>query len=273
MQYYPAPAKINLFLHIVGRRADGYHLLESVFTLIDFFDEIGLSVNDSGRITRVNDVPGVPEDRDLTVRAARMLQEKTGTSKGVSIDVRKNIPMGAGLGGGSSDAATVLMACRRLWNVTVSDAELHAIAQTLGADVPYFLVGRPAFVTGIGEHISPIPMTDFWVALALPPVFVSTAEIFSSKHLTRSTVSEKIAAFTTPRGKNDLEPIAAARYPIIADTLNALRVFSENARMSGSGAACFALFDNKNAAEQAVKKLPNGVTGQVFQTLRRHPLI
>jgi 4-diphosphocytidyl-2C-methyl-D-erythritol kinase len=270
---FPAPAKINLFLHVIGRRDDGYHLLESVFTFIDFADTLHIDVTDDGTITRVHDVPGVREEDDLTLRAARLLQRTTGVIQGAKIILEKKIPLGSGLGGGSSDAATVLLALNRLWGTRLPIQELQKLAIQLGADVPFFVGGQTAFVEGIGEHITPITLPPSWVALALPPVSVSTAEIFRTPQLTRNTPSEKIAAFSKGYGRNDLQDVVVARYPQVGQALTSLQQSAGNARMSGSGAAVFALLDDETSARRTVENLPDGMIGIVTRTMTRHPLL
>jgi 4-diphosphocytidyl-2-C-methyl-D-erythritol kinase len=267
-----APAKVNLFLHVVGRRDDGYHLLESLIVLVDFADTLRLTLDRSGRIARVNDVAGVPAPADLAVRAAHALQRECGTALGVAIDVRKRIPMGAGLGGGSSDAASVLLALNRLWGLDLSRAELAAIGATLGADVPFFVHGQSAFVTGIGERVRPVSMPRCWLALAMPAVHVPTAAIFASPQLTRSAPSAKISVFSESYGRNDLEPIAASQYPGVAQAIAVLGRIVPGARMSGSGAAVFAACESEQAARRAVSALPETIAGRAVVTLARHPL-
>ncbi|MDR2244823.1 MAG: 4-(cytidine 5'-diphospho)-2-C-methyl-D-erythritol kinase [Burkholderiales bacterium] len=270
---FPAPAKLNLFLHVTGRRADGYHCLESVFVLIDLADILTLTLRNDDVITRTQDIPGVPEDADLTLRAARLLQETTGIRRGVTLKVDKRIPLGSGLGGGSSDAATVLLALNRLWKAGLSRQALSALALRLGADVPFFLGGTAAFVSGIGEGLRPVSLPPMWIALAMPPVAVSTARVFGTPHLTRNTASETIAAFTKDHGRNDLEPVVAARYPEVAAALAALRQATPTARMSGSGASVFGVFDDAGKAEAALRRLPPDIPGRLVRTVSRHPLV
>lgn len=269
---FPAPAKLNLFLHVVGRRADGYHCLESVFVLIDLADILTLTLRDDGVITREQDIPGVPEDADLTLRAARLLQEESGTSMGVTLKVDKRIPQGGGLGGGSSDAATVLLALNRLWKTQLSRCELSVLALRLGADVPFFLGGTAAFVSGIGEVLRPVSLPPMWIALAMPPVTVSTTGVFSASHLTRNTASETITAFTKDHGRNDLEPVVAERYSEVSTALTVLRQTTATVRMSGSGASVFGVFDEAGKAEAALRRLPPDIPGRLVRTVARHPL-
>ena len=268
----PAPAKVNLFLHVTGRREDGYHLLESLFALVDLADTVTLVRRDDGAIVRARDVPGVREQVDLALRAAFALRDATGTAQGASIAVDKRIPIGGGLGGGSSDAASVLLGLNRLWALGLSRAELAGIGVKLGADVPFFVHGENAIVRGIGEVIAPVSLPRQWLALALPAVQVPTASIFAAPELTRSTPSAKINVFSVGYGRNDLEPVAAARHPEVAVALAALGRAAGNARMSGSGSSVFAACESAGTARNAVLALPPGLRGLVVRTLARHPL-
>jgi 4-diphosphocytidyl-2-C-methyl-D-erythritol kinase len=275
---YPAPAKLNLFLHVVGRRADGYHLLQSVFTLIDRCDAIRARPRADGAIVRVNEVAGVPSDEDLAVRAARALQRATGTSMGADIEVEKRIPIGAGLGGGSSDAATVLLALDRLWGTRMPAAELRGLGATLGADVPFFLFGETAWVEGVGERLAPFPIPPRWYVVLVPPVAVPTAAIFAAPELTRNTEPLKMEDFSAHARElvdggrcNDLEGPAVARFPAIGEHLEWLRARA-GARMTGSGGCVFAAFDSREAAQRVIDELPDSMQGFVARGLERHPL-
>ena len=268
----PAPAKVNLFLHVTGRRDDGYHLLESLFVLVDLADTVTLVRRDDRAIVRARVVPGVAEQADLAMRAAVALRDATGTPFGASIAVDKRIPMGGGLGGGSSDAASVLLGLNRLWALGLSRAELAGIGVKLGADVPFFVHGENAIVRGIGEVIAPVSLPRQWLALALPAVQVPTATIFAAAELTRSTPSAKMDVFSVGYGRNDLEPVAADRHPDIAAALAALGRVAGNARMSGSGSSVFAACESAGSARKAVLALPPGLRGLVVRTLERHPL-
>jgi len=268
----PAPAKVNLFLHVTGRRDDGYHLIESLFALVDLADTVTLARRDDRAIVRARVVPGVAEHTDLAMRAAFALREATGTPFGASIAVEKRIPMGGGLGGGSSDAASVLLGLNRLWGLGLSRAELAGIGVTLGADVPFFVHGENAIVRGIGEVIAPVSLPRQWLALALPAQQVPTATIFAAAELTRSTRSAKINVFSVGYGRNDLEPVAAARHPDVAAALAALGRAAGNARMSGSGSSVFAACESAGTARKVVLALPPGLRGLVVRTLARHPL-
>jgi len=239
----PAPAKLNLFLHVVGRRADGYHLLQSVFRLIDWCDTLHLERRHDGRISREDLGPGLPED-DLCTRAARLLQEATGTREGVHIAIDKQVPWGAGLGGGSSDAATVLLGLNRLWRLGLNRHALLELGVRLGADVPFFLGGQDAWVEGIGEILSPITLPPATYLVLKPPVAIPTAAIFSSPLLRRDTKPATIAFFLaeTEFGRNDLQAGAEAYSKQVVDGLKILKQNLGLSKMSGSGSAVFAQY-------------------------------
>lgn len=268
---FPAPAKLNLFLHVVGRRADGYHLLQSVFRLIDHSDQVHLQLRTDGRVVRDTDLPGVLEDDDLTIRAARLLQAQAPAGAGVSIRLVKNLPLGGGLGGGSSDAATVLLALNRLWQVNLSRTDLQKLALQLGADVPMFVFGQTAFAEGVGEILHPISAPPAWYVVLTPPVQVPTAAIFAMPELTRDTPALKIARFSAGMGCNDLQSVVVNRYPEVARHLEWLGQFGE-ARMTGSGACVFASFGTEVAARDVLRQLPGTMKGFVAQGLDKHPL-
>ena len=273
---YPAPAKLNLFLHVVGRRGDGYHLLQSVFTLIDLHDRLRFRVRDDGLIGRVNDVRGVASDEDLAVRAARLLQEASGTSHGADIELEKRIPLGGGLGGGSSDAATVLLILNRLWKTGFDREALAEIGAGLGADVPFFIFGRPAWVEGIGDRLRDVDVPLRWYVVLTPAVQVSTQAVYAAPELTRNTEALKMQDFSAQpadsRFHNDLEPIVTARYPVVREHLEWLRKHG-NARMTGSGSCVFAAFESRVAAQGVLDELPAAMTGFVAQGLTHHPLL
>jgi len=269
--YYPAPAKLNLFLHVTGRRADGYHFLQTVFRFVDYGDEVGFCVRQDGEITRVGVAGGIAEEEDLTLRAARLLRLKTGSRLGVDIDLIKRLPVGGGLGGGSSDAATTLIVLNRLWATGLSAQRLQTLALQLGADVPVFVFGRTAFAEGIGERLQAFHADPAWYLVVVPQVAVSTAEIFAAPELTRNTKAIKIAAVSISGGRNDLAPVACKRYPEIARCLQWLGQFGK-AAMSGSGASVFVAFDSELLARSALGELPPGMDGFVARGLDRHPL-
>ncbi len=272
---YPAPAKLNLFLHVVGRRPDGYHLLQSAFCLIDLADSLRFAPRRDGRIRRVHALPGVAEADDLCVRAARLLQEASGCDQGVDIALEKCLPMGGGLGGGSSDAATVLLALNRLWRLDWPRARLQALGLRLGADVPFFLFGRNAFVEGIGEILTPLSLPPAWYLVVAPPATVATAEIFAAANLTRNSKSIKISDFSAGwdglSGRNDLEPVVCERHPEVAQALAWLRQRADG-RMSGSGACVFARFADEQGARAVLGQLPRGSAAWIAQGLDEHPL-
>ena len=268
----PAPAKVNLFLHVTGRRADGYHLLESLLVLIDWCDTIALSARSDSAIVRVGDVAGVAETDDLAVRAAHALRDASGIRAGVTIDIEKRIPQGAGLGGGSSDAASVLLALNRMWKLGMSRAALTAIGATLGADVPFFIGGDAAIARGIGDVLMPASIPATWLALAVPSVRVPTKEIFAAMQLTPMAPSEKMNDFSEGYGRNDLEAAAKSRYAAVGAAVDALAQASRNARMTGSGGCAFAVFACERDAREALRHLPREIEGRVVRTVARHPL-
>lgn len=272
----PAPAKINLFLHVTGRRADRYHLLETLLVPIDHGDRVTLSLRDDAEVARTGGPAGLPAGDDLAVRAARLLQRACGITRGIGIDVDKRVPLGSGLGGGSSDAATVLLGLNRLWQLGLTRQALMALALELGADVPFFIFGTPAFARGIGEVLEPVSLPPTWFVVVTPPVQVATAAIFAAPELTRTSRSAKMTVFSEGYGRNDLQAVAAARFPEIAASLDALSREAAGAvpiAMSGSGACVFAAFSAEEAALQALARLGRaGRTGFVARALNHHPL-
>jgi 4-diphosphocytidyl-2-C-methyl-D-erythritol kinase len=268
----PAPAKVNFFLHVTGRRADGHHTLESLMVLVDFCDVLTLSTRADGAVTRARDVAGVDVDADLALRAARALKAASRTRQGVTIDVDKRIPLGAGLGGGSSDAASVLLALNRLWGVGLARAALADIGATLGADVPFFVGGGNALARGIGERLTPMSVPPAWLVIGMPDAHAETARMFAARELTRDSPSAKIDVFSEGYGRNDLEPVARARLPAVADAIDALRAICASARMTGSGACAFAAFASEVEARAAKAALPASLRSIVARTLDRHPL-
>ena len=268
---YPAPAKLNLFLHVIGRRADGYHLLQTAFRFIDYGDELGFAVRDDGVVRRITELAGVPADADLCVRAARLLKDRAGSRLGADIELVKRLPMGGGLGGGSSDAATTLVVLNRLWQTGFTRAQLQELALELGADVPVFVFGRSAFAEGVGERLAAIRLAPAWYVVLVPETTVSTAEIFSAPELTRNTIAITIAAFSVGQGRNDLEPVVCRRYPQVARHLEWLRQFGD-ARMTGSGACVFCGFETEAQAQRVLSELPADMRGFVARGLDRHPL-
>jgi 4-diphosphocytidyl-2-C-methyl-D-erythritol kinase len=273
----PAPAKLNLFLHVVGRRDDGYHLLQTLFRFIDFSDTLHFTVRDDGVVRRLNALEGVPQEQDLCVRAARLLQQVSGCSLGVDIALEKRIPMGGGLGGGSSDAATTLLALNRLWDLGLSRARLMQIGLSLGADVPVFVFGENAFAEGVGERLQACLLPDAWYVVLFPPVHVATAQIFAHPELTRDTISLKIrdlslqALHNNGALHNDLQPLVCSLYPEVARYLAWLGRFAQ-ARMTGSGACVFAAFAAAGQAQAVLEQLPQDMRGIVAHGLPCHPL-
>jgi 4-diphosphocytidyl-2-C-methyl-D-erythritol kinase len=268
---YPAPAKLNLFLHVVGRRADGYHLLQTAFRLVDRADELRFSPRTDDRVALVTPLPGVPQESDLTVRAAKLLQTHTGCRQGVEIEVRKRLPMGGGLGGGSSDAATVLVALNHLWRLGLSRARLQEIGLSLGADVPVFVFGRNAFAEGVGERLLPLRLSSAWYVVLEPPVGVPTAVVFGAPELKRDTVAIDATRWQPGFGTNDLQPVAVSRYPEVARHLEWLTQFGE-ARMSGSGACVFTEVSGEEEAKAILSRMPEGMRGWAAPGLNQHPL-
>jgi len=271
---YYAPAKLNLFLHVVGRRSDGYHLLQTVFRFIDFSDQVKLTIRDDGKIQLNTPILGVPAEKNLCIQAAQLLQKESGTSLGVEIFLEKFIPMGGGLGGGSSDAATTLLALNRLWDLNWSKERLMGLGLNLGADVPVFIFGENAFAEGVGEKLKPIKLLPAWYLVLTPPVHVSTADIFASKELTRNTIPVRISAFSVGLGHNDLESVVCLAYPEIARHLEWLRQLDRTTMvaMTGSGACVFAEFITESAARMAFASVPIDMNGFVVQGLDRHPM-
>ncbi len=268
---WPAPAKLNLFLHVVGRRADGYHLLQTAFRLIDLADTLEFAPRADGAIVLARPLDGVPEADDLTVRAARLLQAETGCRRGVTIAVEKRIPVGGGLGGGSSDAATTLVALNELWGTRVPRAALARLGLALGADVPFFLFGRNAFAEGVGEVLAELALPPAWYVVVAPQVAVSTREIFASPELTRDTKPLKIAAFFPGLGRNDLEPVVRARFPEVGRALDWLGRFGD-ARMSGSGSSVFIQCGSAERAHAVAAQVPGPWRAWAVRGLERHPL-
>jgi 4-diphosphocytidyl-2-C-methyl-D-erythritol kinase len=268
---YPAPAKLNLFLHVVGRRSDGYHLLQTAFRLIDLCDWLSFSPRSDGEITLAREIPGVAADEHLAVRAARLLRAETGARAGVAIDLEKNIPIGGGLGGGSSDCATTLAALDALWGLNLGRERLAEMGLGLGADVPFFLYGRNAFGEGIGERLTALELPQAWYVVLVPPVAVSTPAIFAAPELTRNSKTIKISSFSAGFGRNDLEPVACRRHPEVAEHLEWLRRFGD-ARMSGSGACVFAEFAAEREARSVHSRMPADMRGFVVRGLDRQPL-
>jgi len=271
-KYFPAPAKLNLMLHIVGRREDGLHLLQTVFQFLDYCDDIGLSLRVDGKVNRITDVPEVPAEDDLVVKAAKLLAQHIDNFPGVDIDIRKKVPMGGGLGGGSSDAATVLLVLNSLCGNQLSVEQLAEVGLQLGADVPVFVRGHACWAEGVGEKIQPVELPEPWFVVLDPGVHVSTAEVFSHSDLTRSSPLTTIAAFLEGGGRNDCVPVVQKQYPEIASAMQWLSEFSP-ARLTGTGACVFAEFATQEQAQSVVEQIPEDYKGFVARGLNRSPLL
>jgi 4-diphosphocytidyl-2-C-methyl-D-erythritol kinase len=274
----PAPAKLNLFLHITGRRTDGYHLLQSVFQLIDRCDTLDFHVRSDGVIRRLNQVEGVPEQTDLVIRAARLLQQHSESQLGADIYLHKNLPMGGGVGGGSSDAASTLMALNHLWQCGLNQEQLMQLGLQLGADVPFFIFGENAFVEGIGEQMQAVQTAEQWFVVIEPGVHVPTPTIFSAKELTRDSKPVRITDFSSAakvEWKNDLQAVACALHPEIANATNWLKQYEINqgdAKMTGSGSCVFCAFPSEAAAKIVLQQVPHYWTSWIAKALQQHPI-
>jgi len=269
---WPAPAKLNLFLHITGQREDGYHLLQTVFIFLDYADGLSFEVNQTGEISRCYQLAGVDEKDDIIYRAASALQSRAGIKKGVSIQLDKVLPMGGGLGGGSSDAATTLLALNKLWACELDLVALMEIGLTLGADVPVFLQGQAAWAEGVGEQITSIELPESWFVVLIPKISVSTAEVFANPQLIRDCPTITIRDFLAGQAGNVCEPIVTELYPQVREAMNALGQHGE-ARMTGTGACVFAAFDSEDEASQAWQKLSMEWDGFVAKGLNRSPVV
>ncbi|MGA4636347.1 4-(cytidine 5'-diphospho)-2-C-methyl-D-erythritol kinase [Pseudomonas solani] len=251
----PAPAKLNLMLHILGRRADGYHELQTLFQFLEHGDELGFTLRQDGEIHLRTEVPGVPHDSNLIVRAARRLQQESGTRLGADIWLNKRLPMGGGIGGGSSDAATTLLGLDHLWQTHLGEDRLAELGLALGADVPVFVRGRAAFAEGVGERLQPVTLPEPWFLVAVPQVFVSTAEVFTDPELTRNTPPINLRSLLEGGGRNDCQPVVEKRYPDVRNALILLNNFTA-ARLTGTGACVFGSFPNKDDADKVARQLP-----------------
>ena len=268
---YPAPAKLNLFLHVVGRRADGYHLLQTAFRLIERCDWLRFSPRTDEEVKLLRPLPGIAEADELAVRGARLLKEAAGSKQGVNIEIEKNIPIGGGLGGGSSDCATTLAVLNRLWRLDLPQEKLASLALSLGADVPFFLFGGNAFAEGIGERLAPLELPQAWYVVLAPAVAVSTRAIFAEPELTRNSKTIKMSSFSAGFGRNDLESVVCRRHAEVAEHLEWLKRFGD-ARMSGSGACVFAEFAAEREARSVLSRMPAEMRGFAVRGLDRHPL-
>lgn len=281
----PAPAKLNLFLHVNGRRADGYHLLQTVFQLVDHGDTLHFTLRDDNALRRVTAIEGVPEEGDLIIRAAKLLQAEVlrrsgALPRGVDIAIDKILPMGGGLGGGSSDAATTLMVLNHLWRAGLTKEELMALGLPLGADIPFFIFGETAFAEGVGEALQPVKAPDCWYVVIEPGVAVPTAAIFCSEHLTRNTPPVIITDFSSYHenqtdlkgyGRNDLQQVATSLFPPVAEAIEWLGAHGD-ARMTGSGACVFCAVATQAKADAVLQQVPARWKAWKAQALTRHPL-
>ncbi len=269
---WPAPAKLNLMLRIVGKRADGYHQLQTVFQFIDRQDELDFELRDDAEIRLLQPVPGVPSEQDLCLRAANALRQATGCRRGVDINLRKQLPMGGGLGGGSSDAATTLVALNQLWETGLDRKQLQSIGLRLGADVPIFIHGHAAWAEGIGEQFAPLEPPCDWYLILTPDCHVSTAEVFAQPDLTRYSPRIKIRDFLGGDSRNDCLPVVRLGYPQVAAALDWLNQFAEP-RLTGTGACVFAAFADEQQAQAAYEDLPADFAGFVARGINRSPLL
>jgi 4-diphosphocytidyl-2-C-methyl-D-erythritol kinase len=269
---WPAPAKLNLFLHVLGRREDGYHLLQTVFQLLDWGDVVRLRVRADGVIARVDPLPGIAAETDLAVRAARALQRATGSKAGVDIAIEKHIPMGGGLGGGSSDAATTLLALNALWATGLDEDALAEIGLVLGADVPVFVRGHSAWAEGIGERLTAIDLPECWYVVVDAGVKVPTADLFQAADLTRNSPRLTIPLFVSGAATvNVFEPLVRERFPAVARALEWLHGHGQ-ARLSGSGGCIFAAFESREAAVVAARDCPGTLRAEIARGVAQSPL-
>lgn len=269
---WPAPAKLNLMLHVTGQRADGYHELQTVFQLVDLCDELFFETDSSGQIQRLEGPADVPPEQDLVVRAALRLRQQAGPgTAGARVRVRKRIPMGGGLGGGSSDAATTLVALNRLWHLGLKIDEIAAIGLELGADVPVFVHGCNAWAEGVGERLTPVELPPRWFLILHPGVHVATRDVFQAPELTRNSPLTTIRGFFDSGGRNDCEPVVRQRFPAVAEALDWLSRFAP-ARLTGTGSCIFASFERAADAERIAARVPDAWRSFVARGLDRSPL-
>jgi 4-diphosphocytidyl-2-C-methyl-D-erythritol kinase len=272
MSAWPAPAKLNLFLHVTRRREDGYHLLQTAFQFIDYCDWLEFQPCTDRRIKYLSPLPSVSVEKDLVYRAAQLLQQRTACDEGVEIRIHKRLPIGSGLGGGSSDAATTLMALNHLWDTKLSTSQLAQLGLELGADVPVFIYGHAAWAEGVGEQLQPLELLEPWYLVITPLVQIATSEIFTAPELTRNCKPIKISDFLDGKGENVCEPVVRRRYPIVAETMDWLSQFS-SARMTGTGSSVFAAFDGKQQALEILAQVPLTWRGVVVKGCNKSPLL
>ena len=267
----PAPAKLNLFLHVTGQRDDGYHTLQTLFQFLDYGDTLHFSSRSDGKIALLSDLPGVDAEDNLIVRAARLLKEASSTPLGADIKLDKILPMGGGIGGGSSDAATTLLGLNHLWQTGLSIDQLAELGIRLGADVPVFVRGHAAWAEGVGEQLTPVELEEPWFLVVAPDCPVSTAEIFSDERLTRNSSPITLAAFVAGGGRNDCLPVVTTRYPEIRNTLILLNKYCE-AKMTGTGSCLFGAFPNEREADKVRARLPATLRSFVARGCNVSPL-
>ncbi len=267
----PSPAKLNLFLHILGRRADGYHDLQTVFQLLDYGDEISLESEPGGKILLPDTLSGVKPADNLIYRAADLLKRHTDTQKGAVITLRKRLPLGGGVGGGSSNAATTLVGLNALWETGLNEEALAALGLRLGADVPVFIRGKTAWAEGLGDKLEPLTLAEKFYAVLAPPCRVSTAEVFSHKDLTRDTLAITVAAFLERGGKNDCQAVVESLFPQVRDAVEWLSQHGPT-QLTGTGACVFAPFPSKEAAEAVIASRPQHMRGFVARGVNQSPL-
>ncbi|MGS2721237.1 4-(cytidine 5'-diphospho)-2-C-methyl-D-erythritol kinase [Paraglaciecola aestuariivivens] len=275
LDWWPSPAKLNLFLHINGRYENGYHQLQSLFQILDFGDQLAFEVNTSGTITLANPIPNVPDQDNLIVRAAKLLKQQVSmaqqTHLGCHIYLNKQLPMGGGIGGGSSNAATTLVALNHLWQLNLSQTKLAELGLKLGADLPIFIQGQTAFAEGVGELIYPIRLATKYYLVLCPDVHVSTAEIFSAEDLPRNTAKINFASYQFAQTQNDCQKLVCQRYPDVAKALHWLLEYAPS-RMTGTGACVFAVFDRQEDAQSVQTLLPTGMKSFVAKGVNNSPL-
>ena len=267
----PAPAKLNLMLHILGRRDDGYHQLQTLFQFLDYGDELGFSRRDDGEIRLHTAIAGVPHDSNLIVRAARRLQQQAGTTFGADIWLDKRLPMGGGIGGGSSDAATTLLGLNHLWQLHWDEERLATLGLALGADVPVFVRGHAAFAEGVGEQLQPVELPEPWFLVAIPQVSISTAEVFADPELTRDTPAITVRSLPEGGGRNDCQPVVEKRYPEVRNALITLNKFVA-AKMTGTGSCVFGSFPNRGDADKVSRQLPDTLPSFIARGCNRSPV-
>jgi len=268
----PAPAKINLCLHVTGRRADGYHELQTAFQLLDYGDQLDFRLRRDGAIRLSPTIPGLPPEQNLIWRAARRLQQTCPGAPGADIHLHKRLPMGGGLGGGSSNAATTLLALNHLWDCRLPLPKLQTLGLELGADLPVFIAGHSAWAEGVGEQLTPLELPERWYLVITPPCPVATGTIFCHKDLTRDTPPITVAAFLERGGKNDCQPLVRKLYPQVDKALIWLEKLNPSAQMSGTGASIFASFETEAQARDILAKTPDNMSGFVARGVNLSPV-